>query len=66
MKLEKTNRDANMLYINYISPNDFFRMDNGLVVIGAGGGGVPVIYRRGRYIGVDGIIDKNFASQKTC
>ncbi len=24
VKLEKTNRDANMLYINYISPNDFF------------------------------------------
>ncbi|GAB3804917.1 Crp/Fnr family transcriptional regulator [Virgibacillus kimchii] len=24
VKLEKTNRDANMLYINYINPNDFF------------------------------------------
>jgi|SRR5690625_2111643 len=38
--------------------------DNGHVVICAGGGGVPVIYRRGRYIGVEGVIDKDFASQK--
>ena len=38
--------------------------DSGHVVICAGGGGVPVIYRRGRFIGVEGIIDKDFASQK--
>jgi carbamate kinase len=39
-------------------------MDHGHVVICAGGGGVPVIHRRGRYIGVEVVIDKDFASQK--
>ncbi|GAB3804933.1 carbamate kinase [Virgibacillus kimchii] len=34
------------------------------IVICAGGGGVPVIHRRGRYIGVEGVIDKDFASRK--
>lgn len=39
-------------------------MNHDQVVICAGGGGIPVIYRRGRYIGVEGVIDKDFASQK--
>ena len=38
--------------------------DSGHIVICAGGGGVPVIYRRGRYIGVEGVVDKDFASKK--
>lgn len=39
-------------------------VDSGHAVICSGGGGVPVIHRRGRYIGVEGVIDLNFAARK--
>lgn len=34
----------------------------GLLVIAAGGGGVPVVRENGRLVGVEGVIDKDFAS----
>ncbi|WP_163970281.1 carbamate kinase [Oceanobacillus halotolerans] len=34
------------------------------IVIAAGGGGVPVYYNRGRYVGIEAVIDKDFASLK--
>jgi carbamate kinase len=34
----------------------------GVVVVAAGGGGVPVVERQGRYDGVDAVIDKDHAS----
>ena len=37
--------------------------DNGSLVIAAGGGGVPVIVREGRLVGVEAVIDKDFASR---
>ncbi|RLF47029.1 MAG: carbamate kinase [Thermoplasmata archaeon] len=39
-------------------------MENGIVVIAAGGGGIPVIERNGMLEGVDAVIDKDLASQK--
>jgi carbamate kinase (EC 2.7.2.2) len=39
-------------------------VENGNIVIAAGGGGVPVIRKDGKIIGVEGVIDKDFASQK--
>ena len=39
-------------------------IENGFIVISCGGGGVPVVYENGKYIGVDAVIDKDFASSK--
>jgi carbamate kinase len=39
-------------------------VNSGHAVICGGGGGVPVIYRRGKYIGVEGVIDKDLAAQQ--
>lgn len=35
---------------------------NGFVVIAAGGGGVPVVRRRGKLVGVEAVVDKDHAS----
>lgn len=34
------------------------------VIIACGGGGIPVVYRDNRYVGVDAVIDKDFAASK--
>lgn len=39
-------------------------IENGYIVIAAGGGGVPVYREEGKIVGVEGVIDKDFASQK--
>ena len=39
-------------------------VDNGYVVITVGGGGIPVIDKDGRLVGVPAVIDKDFASAK--
>ena len=39
-------------------------VDNGFIVITVGGGGIPVINKNGRLIGVPAVIDKDFASAK--
>lgn len=39
-------------------------VDNGYVVITVGGGGIPVIDKNGKLIGVPAVIDKDFASAK--
>ncbi|MGH2731893.1 MAG: carbamate kinase [Actinomycetota bacterium] len=38
-------------------------VDGGFIVIAAGGGGVPVVRRRGRLEGVDAVIDKDLSAQ---
>ena len=37
-------------------------LDRGVVVVAAGGGGVPVVSRDGRHDGIDAVIDKDHAS----
>jgi carbamate kinase len=37
-------------------------VDQGVIVVAAGGGGVPVVARDGRHDGVDAVIDKDHAS----
>jgi carbamate kinase len=37
-------------------------LDHGVVVVAAGGGGVPVVSRDGRHDGIDAVIDKDHAS----
>jgi carbamate kinase len=37
-------------------------VNEGFVVITVGGGGIPVIEKQGEYIGVDAVIDKDYAS----
>jgi len=37
-------------------------VDAGVIVVAAGGGGIPVVERQGRYDGVDAVIDKDHAS----
>ena len=39
-------------------------VERGYIVITCGGGGIPVIYKDNKYIGVDAVIDKDFASSK--
>ena len=39
-------------------------IENGFIVISCGGGGIPVIKQDDNYIGVDAVIDKDFASSK--
>ena len=39
-------------------------ISNGDIVIACGGGGIPVIKKEDSYIGVDAVIDKDFASSK--
>lgn len=41
-----------------------YLMDNGEIAIACGGGGIPVIKEDGRYVGVEAVIDKDFASAK--
>lgn len=38
-------------------------VDKGVVVITVGGGGIPVYLDEGKYIGVEAVIDKDFASE---
>ncbi len=37
-------------------------LESGALVVGVGGGGIPVVERNGRYDGVDAVIDKDHAS----
>lgn len=39
-------------------------VENGIVTIAGGGGGIPVIIKNGTYQGVEAVIDKDFASEK--
>ncbi|MCA5012498.1 MULTISPECIES: carbamate kinase [unclassified Enterococcus] len=39
-------------------------VENGIVTIAGGGGGIPVIMKNGVYEGVEAVIDKDFASEK--
>jgi carbamate kinase len=39
-------------------------VDQGVIVITVGGGGIPVIQKDNQHIGVDAVIDKDFASAK--
>ncbi len=37
-------------------------VSEGIIVITVGGGGIPVVKREGRYVGIDAVIDKDFSS----
>jgi carbamate kinase len=37
-------------------------LESGALVVAAGGGGIPVVHREGRYDGVDAVIDKDLVS----
>jgi len=39
-------------------------VDSNIIVITVGGGGIPVVKQEAQYIGVDAVIDKDFASAK--
>lgn len=39
-------------------------VENGVITIAGGGGGIPVVVRDGAYHGVEAVIDKDFASEK--
>ena len=39
-------------------------INNGFIVISCGGGGIPVVKENNPYIGVDAVIDKDYASSK--
>ncbi len=39
-------------------------IDKGMIAIVAGGGGIPVIKKNNQYVGVDAVIDKDFAASK--
>lgn len=38
-------------------------VDNGMIVVASGGGGIPVIKKEGKYLGVEAVIDKDFAGE---
>ncbi|MFV0560170.1 MAG: carbamate kinase [Enterococcus sp.] len=38
--------------------------DSGMLVVAGGGGGIPVIEKNGQLVGVEAVIDKDFASEK--
>ncbi|MCK5847577.1 MAG: carbamate kinase [Caldisericia bacterium] len=37
-------------------------LEQGAIVVAAGGGGIPVIKKNSRYVGIEAVIDKDFAS----
>lgn len=39
-------------------------VENGIITIAGGGGGIPVVLKDGTYQGVEAVIDKDFASEK--
>lgn len=39
-------------------------VENGIITIAGGGGGIPVVIKEGIYQGVEAVIDKDFASEK--
>ncbi|WP_033159927.1 carbamate kinase [Mycoplasmoides alvi] len=51
--------------VNFLGINTIKKIvDNGSTVIVGGGGGIPVINKNKKYVGVDGVIDKDFALAK--
>ncbi|HEX9153398.1 MAG TPA: carbamate kinase [Candidatus Saccharimonadales bacterium] len=49
-----------------IIEKDFVRqaVGTGCIVIAAGGGGIPVVDKDGEYVGVEAVIDKDFAAER--
>lgn len=39
-------------------------VDSGVIVIASGGGGIPITFENGRYVGVEAVIDKDLAGEK--
>lgn len=39
-------------------------LDNGILVVASGGGGIPVVETSGGYMGVEAVIDKDLAAQR--
>jgi len=39
-------------------------VNKGIIVIACGGGGIPVMMKKGKFVGVEAVIDKDHASQK--
>jgi len=39
-------------------------VDSGIIIIACGGGGIPVIYEKGHYRGIEAVIDKDLAGEK--
>lgn len=56
---------ASPLPLDFIGINSIKRnFNNGSLVIAGGGGGIPTIIKDNKFIGVDGVIDKDFALQE--
>lgn len=59
-KVVPSPKPIDFIGINAIKEN----VDKGTIVITGGGGGIPIIEKNNSYVGVDGVIDKDFALAK--